>query len=101
LLEIVAHGLVPRDGKDDLARPRLCVDAKYSPRRQCQACNPAQANPAQANPAQANPAQANPAQANPAQANPAQASTPSHGELFGADHGSIGLTSGHVMGMRD
>jgi hypothetical protein len=86
LLEIVAHGLVPRDGKDDLARPRLCVDAKYSPRRQCQACNPAQANPAQAN---------------PAQANPAQASTPSHGELFGADHGSIGLTSGHVMGMRD
>jgi hypothetical protein len=91
LLEIVAHGLVPRDGKDDLARPRLCVDAKYSPRRQCQACNPAQANPAQANPAQAN----------PAQANPAQASTPSHGELFGADHGSIGLTSGHVMGMRD
>ncbi len=58
LLEVIAHGLVPRDDKDDLARPRLRAGAKDNHRRQSQACKPAQPG------------------------------TPSHGELSGADHDS-------------
>ena len=63
LLQVIAHGLVPRDDKGDLARPRLRAGAKHSQRRQNQACKPAQAG------------------------------APSHGELSQADdHGSARIT---------